>query len=131
MQAHPLPIFVKNLIPHFIQEQYHQGKSKGQLQAFTMFIDLSGFTPLTEALMNRGHRGAEELSIILNDIFAPLVNLVYAKGGFIPYLPEMLLPPFFLPDKRRSRQLNFYKLHSRYAAFSVAANFSLPVLPLV
>lgn len=50
-----------------------------------MFIDLSGFTPLTEALMNRGNRGAEELSMILNDIFSPLVNLVYAKGGFIPY----------------------------------------------
>ncbi len=50
-----------------------------------MFIDLSGFTPLTESLMQRGTRGAEELSIILNEIFEPLVNLVYARGGFIPY----------------------------------------------
>lgn len=50
-----------------------------------MFIDLSGFTPLTESLMGKGNRGAEELSIILNDIFTPLVNLVYARGGFIPY----------------------------------------------
>jgi len=73
------------LIPHFIQEQYRQGKTRGQLQAFTMFIDLSGFTPLTEVLMGKGHRGAEELSIILNDIFTPLINLVYARGGFIPY----------------------------------------------
>jgi predicted ATPase/class 3 adenylate cyclase len=76
---------VKNLLPHFIQEQYRQGRSQGQLQAYTMFIDMSGFTPLTEALMHRGSRGAEELSVILNDVFAPLVNLVYAKGGFIPY----------------------------------------------
>ncbi|HMO38526.1 MAG TPA: tetratricopeptide repeat protein [Saprospiraceae bacterium] len=76
---------MKNLIPHFIQEQYEQGKLRGQLQAYTMFIDLSGFTPLTETLMGRGNRGAEELSNILNEIFAPLVRIVYARGGFIPY----------------------------------------------
>jgi tetratricopeptide (TPR) repeat protein/class 3 adenylate cyclase len=76
---------VKNLIPHFIQEQYRLQKPKGQLQAFTMSVDLSGFTPLTESLMAEGNRGAERLSVILNDIFAPLVSLVYARGGFIPY----------------------------------------------
>ncbi len=50
-----------------------------------MFIDLSGFTPLTEKLMGKGSHGVEKLSNILNEIFAPLVNMVYAKGGFIPY----------------------------------------------
>lgn len=50
-----------------------------------MFIDLSGFTPLTENLMRQGNRGAERLSRILNEIFAPLVEQVYARGGFIPY----------------------------------------------
>lgn len=76
---------MKNLIPHFIQEQHQERKTNGQLQAFVMFIDLSGFTPLTESLMGQGNRGAEKLSNILNEIFAPLVNIVYAKGGFIPY----------------------------------------------
>jgi len=76
---------VKNLIPHFIQEQYREDKQTGQLQAFTMFIDLSGFTPLTETLMGKGSRGVEKLSNILNEIFAPLVRMVYARGGFIPY----------------------------------------------
>lgn len=50
-----------------------------------MFVDLSGFTPLTESLMREGSKGAEQLSLILNEIFEPLVNIVYAKGGFIPY----------------------------------------------
>ncbi len=50
-----------------------------------MFVDLSGFTPLTESLMRQGNRGAEQLSNILNEVFEPLVRLVYAKGGFIPY----------------------------------------------
>ena len=55
------------------------------MKGYAMFIDLSGFTPLTEVLMRKGSQGAEELSIILNEIFGPLVDVVYAKGGFIPY----------------------------------------------
>ncbi len=50
-----------------------------------MFADLSGFTALTETLMAQGARGAEQLSQALNDIFSPLVRLVYSRGGFIPY----------------------------------------------
>ncbi len=50
-----------------------------------MFIDLSGFTSLTETLMKKGNQGAEELSLILNEIFEPLVGFVYERGGFIPH----------------------------------------------
>jgi len=35
--------------------------------------------------MQQGNEGAEKLSIVLNNIFRPLVHLVYANGGFIPY----------------------------------------------
>lgn len=76
---------MKNLIPHFIQNRFKSGQLQGNFEAYAMFIDLSGFTPLTEALMRVGSGGAEQLSIILNEIFAPLVNMVYTKGGFIPY----------------------------------------------
>jgi len=76
---------VKNLLPHFIQEQYLDGNTQGQVEAYTLFVDLSGFTPLTEDLMRQGARGAEQLSNVLNEIFEPLVRMVYAKGGFIPY----------------------------------------------
>ena len=76
---------MKNLIPYFIQEKYQEGQLHGSCQAYTMFVDLSGFTPLTEALMKRGVDGSEVLSIILNRIFDPMVCLVYRRGGFIPY----------------------------------------------
>lgn len=55
------------------------------MEAYTMVLDLSGFTPLTESLMREGNKGAEQLSIILNKVFDPLVDLVYSRGGFIPY----------------------------------------------
>lgn len=50
-----------------------------------MFADISGFTTLTEKLMEKGAEGAEELSDALNHIFQPTVSFVYKQGGFIPY----------------------------------------------
>ncbi len=76
---------MKNLIPHFIQEQFLGGREHGSFEAFTMFIDMTGFTSLTERLLKNGTEGAERLSIILNNIFEPMVRLVYQKGGFIPH----------------------------------------------
>jgi predicted ATPase/class 3 adenylate cyclase len=76
---------LKHFLPHFIQENYRNGIQHGSLHACTMFVDLSGFTRLTESLMAKGPEGAEELSDVLNHIFQPTVSLVYQQGGFIPY----------------------------------------------
>ncbi len=76
---------MKNLIPHFIQEQWLAKHRSGAFDAYTMFVDMSGFTHLTETLLKQGREGAERLSIILNAIFAPMVHTVYRHGGFIPY----------------------------------------------
>ena len=73
------------LIPPFIQQRLLADELSGELTGFTLNIDLSGFTPLTESLMKKGPAGAEQLSLILNEIFEPLVALVYRQGGFIPY----------------------------------------------
>ncbi|MCD4738776.1 MAG: AAA family ATPase, partial [Anaerolineae bacterium] len=55
----------------------------GRLEAATLFVDISGFTALTESLKQYGTDGAELLTEILNTTFAPLVSAVYAQGGFI------------------------------------------------
>ncbi|WP_116127130.1 tetratricopeptide repeat protein [Lewinella sp. IMCC34183] len=73
------------LIPPFIQQKLLADDLHGEIDAFTLNIDLSGFTPLTESLMDQGLSGAEQLSVILNEVFEPLVSLTYAAGGFIPY----------------------------------------------
>lgn len=73
------------LIPPFIQQKLLAEQYSGELKAFTLNVDLSGFTPLTESLMKEGPVGAERLSRILNEVFEPLVRLVYERGGFIPY----------------------------------------------
>ncbi len=76
---------MKNLIPHFIHDRYLEGRRHGAFDGGALFVDLSGFTRLTSTLMKQGKSGAERLSLILNQIFEPLVQLVYAQGGFIPY----------------------------------------------
>src|SRR5688572_27399146 len=49
--------------------------------AATAFADISGFTPLAEALAASGGRGAEELTAILNQVFEALITTVESYGG--------------------------------------------------
>lgn len=80
-----LVISMQHLIPAYIQQQLLKGDTQSSYQAFALNVDLSGFTRLTEDLMRKGSQGAEQMSVILNEIFEPLVALVYRRGGFIPY----------------------------------------------
>jgi len=74
---------MRNLIPNFIAEQFLANQSSGNFPASTMFLDISGFTPMTERLMKEGKEGAEILSSIINNIFEPVINAVYSSGGFV------------------------------------------------
>lgn len=89
---------MKNFVPHFIQERFRRNETHGHFTAYAMFVDLSGFTHLTQTLMKRGNVGAEQLSSILNDIFGPMVELVYRRGGFIPYYAGDAFTAVFTSD---------------------------------
>ncbi len=45
------------------------------------YIDLSGFTALSEKLARRGRIGAEELTEALNYVFAKMLGVAYDRGG--------------------------------------------------
>jgi predicted ATPase/class 3 adenylate cyclase len=101
---------VKNLIPDFIETKYKDSNWSGSVEACVMFVDISGFTPLTERLMKSGSHGAEELTGILNDLFSPLVALVYASGGFIPYFAGDAFTAIFPSDPEdQDTHLNLLK----------------------
>lgn len=74
---------VRNLIPHFIQKAYIERTFEGHFDAVTIFVDVSGFTPMTQALMEHSHEGAEILASILNKLFDMMVEAVYERGGFV------------------------------------------------
>lgn len=74
---------MKNLLPFFIQQHLNEETCEGSLQAHTMFMDISGFTPMTERLMQEGKEGAEVLSAEINRLFTSLIEAVYSRGGII------------------------------------------------
>ncbi|MCB0636967.1 MAG: adenylate/guanylate cyclase domain-containing protein, partial [Lewinella sp.] len=126
---------MKYLIPTFVQQEEAAGRRQGAFAAYTLFIDLSGFTPLTESLMREGNAGAERLSNLLNEIFEPLVSLVYARAGFIPYFagdaftaifPETETPraELLIETAMLARQL-FRERENRFGQFTIGLKFGL------
>jgi tetratricopeptide (TPR) repeat protein len=71
------------LVPPLIAQQRAAGHTRGAFDAVCLFVDTSGFTPLTSAMMAHGAEGAEAVADALTDIFNPLVEVVYAHGGFV------------------------------------------------
>lgn len=70
-----------NLIPRFIHDQYQAGCRSGQFTAVAMFVDISGFTAMTEILLQHGKNGAEILANTMRCVFDPLLDRVAAHGG--------------------------------------------------
>ena len=101
------------LIPPFIQQKLLADDLHGEVAGFTLNVDLSGFTPLTETLMQQGLAGAEQLSVILNDIFEPLVALVYASGGFIPYFAGDAFTAVYPLELDRAHALHLLRVAER------------------
>jgi len=72
-----------HLVPDFIYEKYRAGETNGSFQGASIFVDLSGFSSMTDALSTRGAHGAEVLADMMRVVFEPLVNAVYEQGGFV------------------------------------------------
>ncbi|MGD2077331.1 MAG: AAA family ATPase, partial [Chloroflexota bacterium] len=71
------------LVPQYIQEHYAAGRMADSFEACTLFVDISGFTPITDAIMGHGQHGAEVLAGIIRDVFDPLVRSIFEHGGFV------------------------------------------------
>ena len=52
-----------------------------ELDGTLCYIDISGFTNLSEKLARRGRIGAEELTEVLNHVFGQMLTLAYERGG--------------------------------------------------
>jgi class 3 adenylate cyclase/tetratricopeptide (TPR) repeat protein len=52
-----------------------------EIDATCCFVDISGFTALSERLARRGRIGAEELTEVLNHVFSQMLEVAYSKRG--------------------------------------------------
>lgn len=74
---------MRRLVPAFIIEQFEKRQYKGEFQATTMFVDIAGFTAMTQALMKNGKEGAEVLADAINHVFTPAIDVIYEHSGFV------------------------------------------------
>jgi class 3 adenylate cyclase/tetratricopeptide (TPR) repeat protein len=52
-----------------------------ELDGTLAFVDISGFTAMSERLSSKGRAGAEEVTDVMNATFAALLGVAYAQGG--------------------------------------------------
>ena len=87
-QARLLQILAPYVPPYILRATLREPSPKppteaktGYLPAAVLFADVSGFTPLTEALAQKGSEGPEEMTRLLNGYFSRMIALVEAEGG--------------------------------------------------
>ncbi len=71
------------VVPELIIENYQAGRFQGEFSCVGMFLDLSGFSKMTDALMQHGQHGAEVLAGLMHSVFDPLVRSIFWHGGKI------------------------------------------------
>ena len=131
---------MKNLIPKFIISKYKQGQPTGTLEACTMFVDISGFTALTQQLMAYGKEGAEILSWSINNTFSPAIHAIYSHGGFVSSFAGDAFTAIF-EDRQAEYALaaafavmDVFRQHpavdTKYGSFKLAVKIGLSIGPV-
>ncbi len=71
------------MIPRPVQNLLLSGKRSSSSSNCILHLDISGFTSMTEQLMEHGKTGAEILSQILGRILSRSIHEIYSRGGLI------------------------------------------------
>lgn len=100
-----------------------QGPQARRFPAAILFADVSGFTPLTEALAKKGPEGAEELTRLLNDYFSRMIALIEAEGGEVVKFSGDALTVVF-PAEPEADGLGVATRRARQAAGAMQAAMS-------
>jgi len=73
------------------------------LDGTLVFVDISGFTAMSERLSSRGKAGAEEVTEVMNATFARLLDVAYGEGGTLLKFGGDALLLFFSGDGHAAR----------------------------
>ncbi|MBN1150822.1 tetratricopeptide repeat protein [candidate division WOR-3 bacterium] len=74
---------MNNFLPVFISEKFSKNELNGKTRGSALFVDLGGFTKMTEMFFRKGDKGAEEISKQLLWIFDLPVKAVHGYRGHI------------------------------------------------
>ncbi len=74
-----------------------------ELEGTLAFVDISGFTTMSEKLAQKGKLGAEEVTGVMNGTFARLLEVAYGAGGGLLKFGGDALLLFFSGDGHAAR----------------------------
>jgi len=74
-----LGAFVPRLTLEWLRD--HPDRLWSEVDGTLAFVDISGFTAMSERLSSLGKVGAEEVTDVMNATFAALLQVAYAEGG--------------------------------------------------
>jgi predicted ATPase/class 3 adenylate cyclase len=77
--ARPLTPYAPRLVIEWLREDPEA--TRRALDGTLAFVDISGFTAMSERLSSLGKAGAEEVTDVMNTTFARLLDVAYGEGG--------------------------------------------------
>lgn len=72
-------------VPEFVLINAAQNKCRGTLDGFALFVDIVGFTDLSNSLRRQGKKGAEALNNYLSAAISLPIETVHDFGGFVSH----------------------------------------------
>lgn len=72
-------------VPEFVLINAAQNKCTGTLDGFALFVDIVGFTDLSNSLRRQGKKGAEALNNYLSAALSLPIETVHDFGGFVSH----------------------------------------------
>ena len=76
-----------------------------EVEGTLAFVDISGFTAMSERLAKLGKAGAEEVTDVMNATFSALLEIAYAYGGgLLKFGGDALLLLFAGDEHARARR---------------------------
>jgi class 3 adenylate cyclase/tetratricopeptide (TPR) repeat protein len=108
------------IVPELVIENYRAGRYSGEFPAVGMFLDLSGFSTMTDALMQHGQHGAEVLAGLMHGVFDPLVESIFAYGGkIVGFAGDGIMALYPIQSDAKSTALqaltSAYVIHKQFA----------------
>jgi class 3 adenylate cyclase len=77
--ARDLTPYVPRLVVHWLRET--PDALRREVEGTLAFVDISGFTAMSERLAEKGKLGAEEVTEVMNRTFERLLDVSYSAGG--------------------------------------------------
>ncbi|MDD3627960.1 MAG: adenylate/guanylate cyclase domain-containing protein, partial [bacterium] len=124
----------QNLIPPFIVQKNLESKHSGNFSGGVMFIDIVGFTALTDSLISHGRAGAETITNIINMIFEPAISEIQKYGGwissfagdaFLAVFPEENLSLMVDAAIKINTHINGLKIETKFGKFRIQIRTAL------